>query len=143
MSDLERERDHFKSIDDEHQKNNKTLQTKLDSTLKQLSTEKEHTISLEIEVSKKTKEIDDLKSERKRLETQNQQLSRKVEEYVKKIEVMAIERENQEEGQVSVNFGNDLSGDLQEIIANLEKENEVLKAERIDADRISSEKEIL
>ncbi len=77
------------------------------------------------------------------METQNQQLSRKVEEYVKKIEVMAIERENQEEGQVSVNFGNDLSGDLQEIIANLEKENEVLKAERIDADRISSEKEIL
>jgi len=143
VSELEGEIEAQKSKNEELQKTIESLNNKINMYKEKIEQEKTNNISLELELTKRNSEIESLKQEKKRLEISNSDLESRVEELNKLLEKLQREQEDKSQNTQTENVLNQIAGDFHELLANLEKENEILKNEKRDAEKLASEKEIL
>ena len=117
---------------------NENLSGKVNTYRDKIEAEKTRNITLDIELTRKNTEIDNLKNEKKRLEASISEIEQNVHELNKEIEKYEREHENNTRmlgGSIGGerSYNNKVSGqDFHEIIMNLEKENEYLKLKQQD-----------
>lgn len=131
MSDMEKQSVNQRNKIEELSAYNENLSTKVNVYREKIEHEKTRNISLDVELTRRSTEINSLKNERKRLENLISELESKLQDQSKVIERHEREFENKRlfGGSIGAErYAGKAGGhDFQEIIQTLEKENETLK----------------